>query len=104
MNYPMVQEVAFFCYQFTTKLNKKLAKWIKKKSKKWGGLLRIVRQNSVLHAQKANLPGIITGHTHFAEDAHIDDIHYVNSGSWTEAPCSYLLADEHAIQLHYMAD
>jgi UDP-2,3-diacylglucosamine pyrophosphatase LpxH len=104
MSYPVVTEVAYFCYQFTTKINKKLAKWLKKKSKKWGGLLEIVRKNSIAHAQKGNIPGIITGHTHFAENLHEDEIHYVNSGSWTENLCSYLLADEHDITLHHLPD
>ena len=104
MKYPLVTEVAYFCYQLTTKINKKLAKWLKKKSKKWGGLLDIVRRNSIAHAQKENWPGIITGHTHFADDLHMNEIHYVNSGSWTETPCSYLLADKDSITLHHLTD
>jgi len=104
MNYPVVTEVAYLCYQFTTKVNKKLAKWLKKKSKRVGGLLEVVRRNSIAHAQKENLPGIITGHTHFAEDVYMDDIHYVNSGSWTENPCSYLIANQRDITLHHLSD
>jgi UDP-2,3-diacylglucosamine pyrophosphatase LpxH len=104
MNYPVVTEVAFMCYQVTTKVNKKLAKWLKKKSKKWGGLLEIVRKNSIAHAQKHNIPGIITGHTHFAEDLHREEIHYMNSGSWTETPCSYLIADQQKIDLLHHSD
>jgi UDP-2,3-diacylglucosamine pyrophosphatase LpxH len=104
MNYPVVTEVAYLCYQFTTNVNKKLAKWLKKRSKKWAGLLDVVRQNSIAHAQKLNTPGIITGHTHYAEDLHQNEIHYVNSGSWTENPCAYLTADHHRIALHQLAD
>ena len=104
MNYPVVTEVAFLCYQVTTKINKKLAKWLKKKSKKWGGLLEVVRKNSIAHAQRENVPGIITGHTHHAEDLRRDEIHYMNSGSWTETPCSYLLADQNKIDLFHVAD
>ena len=104
MAYPAVTEVAYLCYQFTSQINKKLAKWIKKKSKKWGGLLEVIRQNSIAHAQRVNTPGIITGHTHFAEDLHQSEIHYVNSGSWTENTCAYLLADPHSITLHQLSD
>jgi len=104
MSYPIVTETAYVCYQLTTKINKKLAKWLKKKSKKFGGLLEIVRKNSIAHAQRENLPGIILGHTHFAEDIYQDDIHYMNSGSWTETPCGYLTADMEKITLHQLAD
>jgi UDP-2,3-diacylglucosamine pyrophosphatase LpxH len=104
MNYPVVTEVAFLCYQMTTKVNKKLAKWLKKKSKKWGGMLEVVRKNSIAHVQKANFPGVIVGHTHHAEDLHEGDIHYINSGSWTEVPCSYLIADQDKIDLIHVTD
>ena len=43
LNSPVVTEVACFCYQLTTKVNKKLAKWLKKKSKRWSGVLGFVR-------------------------------------------------------------
>jgi UDP-2,3-diacylglucosamine pyrophosphatase LpxH len=104
MAYPVMTEVAYMCYQFTSKINKKLAKWIKKRSKKFGGLLQVIRKNSIAHAQRTNTPGIVTGHTHYAEDLHEDEIHYVNSGSWTENPCAYLVADQKDITLHQLSD
>jgi len=104
MKYPVLTDVAYMAYQITTKVNKKLAKWLKKRSKKWGGLLEVVRKNSIAHSQKTNFPGIITGHTHFAEDVYYEDIHYMNSGSWTESPCGYLTADKDQIKLHQIAD
>lgn len=104
MNYPMVTEVAFMAYQFTTKLNKKLAKWLKRKSKKWGGILEFVRDQSCKFARSENLPGVITGHTHFAEDVRVEDVHYVNSGSWTESPCAFITADSSGLSLHHVSD
>ena len=106
MNYPLVTEAAFMAYQFTTKLNKKLAKWLKKKSKKWGGLLEVSHsRNAVAFAQAGNIPGVITGHTHFAEDVHMEGIHYVNTGSWTESPCAYVTVDPSTgLHLHHVSD
>lgn len=104
MCYPVLTDVAFMAYQFTTKLNKKLAKWLKKKSKKWGGILEFVRDQSVKYAEREGLRGMVTGHTHFAEDVHFGDIHYVNTGSWTESPCAYVTADRHFITLHHVTD
>jgi len=104
LNYRLVTEVAFFAYQLTTKVNQKLAKWLKKKSKKWGGILEMVRSESVVFARKEGLPGVITGHTHFAEDVHINGVHYVNTGSWTEVPCAYVTIDNDGLTLHQVSD
>jgi UDP-2,3-diacylglucosamine pyrophosphatase LpxH len=104
MNHPIVTDVAFLAYQFTTKLNKKLAKWLKKKSKKWGGILELVRGQSIAFARREGFPGVITGHTHFAEDIIMDDIHYLNTGSWTESPCAYVSANDKELMLHHVTD
>lgn len=104
MNFPVVTETAFLAYQFTTKLNKKLAKWLKKKSKKWSGLLEVVRAQSIAFARRHGHPGVITGHTHFAEDLYTDDVHYVNTGSWTESPCSYVTVHGEDLKLHHVSD
>jgi UDP-2,3-diacylglucosamine pyrophosphatase LpxH len=104
LNYPVVTEVACMCYQFTTKINKKLAKWLKKKSKRWGGVLEFVRGQSVLHAQKEGVRGVITGHTHFAEDSRVEEVHYLNTGCWTEFPCSYIAVDGSKVSLNHAAE
>src|SRR5262249_42790438 len=87
LNYPVVTEVAEWCYQLSQKMNRKLAKWLKKKSKRWGGVLEWVRCQSAAHARKLGFEGVLTGHTHYADDTHIGETHYVNSGCWTELPC-----------------
>ncbi len=104
LNYPVVTEVACFCYQLTTKVNKKLAKWLKKKSKRWGGVLEFVRGKSVEHAQILGVDGVITGHTHFAEDSRVDHVHYLNTGCWTEYPCSYIAVNGGEVSLHHPAE
>ena len=104
LNYRMVTEAAFLAYQFTTKLSHKLAKWLKKKSKRWGGILELVRSQSVAYSREQGYSGVITGHTHFAEDTRIDDVHYVNTGSWTETPCAYVTADSRGLMLHHVSD
>jgi UDP-2,3-diacylglucosamine pyrophosphatase LpxH len=104
LNYPLLTDAAVLCYQLTTKINKKLAKWLKKKSKRFGGLLEFIRAQSVSFARKAELTGVITGHTHFAEDLRVGDVHYVNSGSWTESPCGFIIIEKGEIKLHHMSD
>lgn len=104
LNYVLVTEMAGWCYNVSQKVNKKLAKWLKKKSKKWGGILEIVRSQSVLHAREEGFAGVVTGHTHFADDANVEGIHYVNSGCWTEPPCAYVTVDADKLHLHFLPD
>ncbi|MCS7046810.1 MAG: metallophosphoesterase family protein [Gemmataceae bacterium] len=104
INYPKLTDVAVMCYQLTTKINKKLAKWLKKKSKRFGGLLEYVRARTIAYARQERLDGMITGHTHYAEDLYVDGVHYVNTGSWTEHPCAYATVVNNALALHYVAD
>lgn len=101
---PAVTEVGAWCYHLSHKLSKKLAKWLKKQSKRWGGVLEYVRCQSVAYARERGAGGVITGHTHFAEDVHFDGVHYLNTGCWTEPPCTYVTADARAVRLHHLPD
>ena len=35
---------------------------------------------------------------------HVNDIHYVNTGSWTETPCAYVTVDSKGLMLHHVSD
>jgi UDP-2,3-diacylglucosamine pyrophosphatase LpxH len=102
LNYPLLTEMADWCYQLSQKINMKLAKWLKKKSKRWGGLLEWVRGQSAAYAQQEGFAGVMTGHTHFADDLHVGDIHYVNSGCWTEPPFAYVTVEADQVRLHHL--
>lgn len=104
LHYPAITEVAGFCYHLATKIHKKLAKWLKKKSKRWGGVLEVVRQQSVAYARQRGVAGVICGHTHFPEDTQVNDVHYINTGCWTESPCSYVTVHNGELALHQLAN
>lgn len=59
-------------------------------AKKWLALYQVltrhVRGNAVQTAKAQGFAAITCGHTHYSEDVHVDDIHYLNTGSWTEKP------------------
>ena len=99
LQWPIITDVAEWGYQTIQKLNKKGAEWLKHKVKKLGGVVELVRRRSVEYARSQGCDIIIAGHTHFADDEWIDDVHYLNSGCWTEYPCTYILADEQHIEL-----
>jgi UDP-2,3-diacylglucosamine pyrophosphatase LpxH len=104
VNVPVLLEVADWCYQASQKISKKLGQWLKKKSKRWGGLLEWVRRKSAAFAREQGFAGVVVGHTHFADDARVDDVHYLNTGSWTESPCTYAVAEADRIQLCHLHD
>jgi UDP-2,3-diacylglucosamine pyrophosphatase LpxH len=101
---PMLLDVADWCYQASQKISKKLARWLKKKSKRWGGFLDCVRRKSAAFAREQGCAGVVIGHTHYADDVRVDDIHYLNTGSWTESPCTYAVAEDGRIRLHQFAE
>jgi UDP-2,3-diacylglucosamine pyrophosphatase LpxH len=100
LHYPLVTEMADWCYQLTQKINKKLAKWLKKKSKRWGGVLESVRCQAIAYARQQGFAGVVTGHTHYADDLHMDGVHYMNAGCWTESPCAYITVESDQARLH----
>ncbi len=59
-------------------------------AKRWNRLYRVLREhvqrNAVSHARRRGCLAVACGHTHFVEEKDIQDIHYFNTGSWTELP------------------
>ena len=104
VNVPVLLEVADWCYQASQKISKKLGQWLKKKSKRWAGLLEWIRRKSTAYAREQGYAGVVIGHTHFADDLHVEDVHYLNTGSWTESPCTYALAEAGRIRLCHCHD
>src|ERR1700675_2340204 len=73
-------------------------------SAKWSvdDLLSVLRLQPV-ETRRHNCEGVVTGHTHFADDLRAGETHYLNSGCWTELPGGYVLSDGRGIRQHYLA-
>jgi UDP-2,3-diacylglucosamine pyrophosphatase LpxH len=99
LTWPILTDTADWCYQAVQKVNKKAAKWLKKRVKRMGGVIEFVKRRAVRHARELGCQGVITGHTHFCDNEWIDGIHYINSGCWVETTCTYVLADHRQIRL-----
>jgi UDP-2,3-diacylglucosamine pyrophosphatase LpxH len=104
LNLMLISDMAGWCYDMSQKVNKKLAKWLKKKSKKWGGIVELTRTHSVQYARQHGYIGVITGHTHYPDDLIVEDIHYLNTGCWTEPPCTYAKVDGGKVSLHFLPE
>lgn len=70
---------------------RRLSRWLKKKSKKWLKVCQKVERLAVNHAESYGVDYILCGHTHYF-DAELADptspIQYVNTGCWTDNPCT----------------
>ena len=99
LHWPLLTDAADWCYQATQKVNKKAARWLKRRVKHLGGVVGFVKRQSVQYARQRGCQGIIAGHTHFPDDEWIHGIHYLNSGCWVESPCSYVKVEGDQVRL-----
>lgn len=67
-----------------------LARALKRKSKRFLHVVTQIRRNAVAEAKDRQLTGVIFGHSHVPCDESIQGIHFLNSGSWVEKPCSFV--------------
>jgi UDP-2,3-diacylglucosamine pyrophosphatase LpxH len=94
-----VGDVADAFYNRVQVCSKSLARWLKRRSKDWGGVVSSVRRGAVEYARQNQCQGVIMGHTHFPEDEFVGGIHYLNTGCWVEQPCTYLRIENNQIRL-----
>jgi UDP-2,3-diacylglucosamine pyrophosphatase LpxH len=104
LSWPILTDAADWCYRTVQGVNKKAAKWLKRRLKRVGGVVEYVKCRAVHHARKLGYQGIIAGHTHFCDDEWLDDIHYLNSGSWVDHPCNYVMATNDRVQLRFFEE
>ena len=83
---------------------RRLSRWLKKKSKKWLKVCQKVERLAVNHAERFGVDYILCGHTHYfdAELADPDNpIRYINTGCWTDQPCTLTtICREHGLRRH----
>jgi UDP-2,3-diacylglucosamine pyrophosphatase LpxH len=101
LTWPIVTDAADWCYRTVQGVNKRMAKWLKRGAKRWGGVVEYVKRRSVEYARNRGFQGVIAGHTHFCDDEWINGIHYLNSGSWVDWPCTFVVADERHVELRH---
>ncbi len=79
--------------------DKRISRFIKKKSKGWLRLSEKVASRALLYAKFHQADFIFCGHTHRAIKRKKDGICYCNSGCWTDLPATYILIDGEKIRI-----
>jgi len=80
--------------------NKRISRFIKRRSKGWLKLSKKVANRAILYAQIQRVDFIFCGHTHRTDEIKKGNIHYYNCGCWTDVPSSYITLDKEDIVIH----
>jgi UDP-2,3-diacylglucosamine pyrophosphatase LpxH len=99
ITWPILTDTADWCYHTVQKVNKKAAKWLKRRVKKLGGVIEFVKRRALYYARAQGCRGVIASHTHFADNEWVDGIHYLNTGCWTDHVCNYVTAQGADVRL-----
>jgi UDP-2,3-diacylglucosamine pyrophosphatase LpxH len=76
------------------------AKLAKKSSKTFLRCAQKIQERSVEYARRKRCTAVCCGHTHHALANPTKDVHYFNSGCWTELPCTYLTVAQGRVCMH----
>ena len=101
LGWPILTDAADWCYRTVQEVNKKAAKWLKRRVKRMGGVVEFVKRRAVQHARKRGCHGVITGHTHFCDEEWVEGIHYLNTGCWVDHVCNYVVITGERAMLRY---
>lgn len=76
------------------------ARWIRRISKKWQRNSTLIAQRATEYARGKGYRFVTCGHTHMALAERLNDVLYVNSGTWTEhPPCPFVAVKQDRIWL-----
>lgn len=75
--------------------------FVKGRSKHYTNAIDYVAQGATVHAAHRGVDHVFCGHTHHAEYRELNEVHYYNSGCWTQDPCSLITIGEKGIRIHY---
>jgi UDP-2,3-diacylglucosamine pyrophosphatase LpxH len=104
MNLTWLGDLIDWGYRQLQRLSRPLALRLKGRLKHFGGIIRTVRDGAVGYAARKGYAGVITGHTHFWDDARVDGVHYLNSGCWVDWPCSYVRVENGTARVEHWGD
>lgn len=107
VDHPIISTIASNFYESVQRRQGEgitVSRWLKRKSKGWIKACQRVQQKAVAYAAvKGDVDFIVCGHTHYHNAVPIlptDRIKYINTGCWTDLPCTLTTVDEHGLRHH----
>jgi UDP-2,3-diacylglucosamine pyrophosphatase LpxH len=101
--YPWLTEIACGAFYFIQKYTPhRAARWIRRITKRWQRNSELIERRAVEYARARGFRHVTCGHTHLALQSGHGDVHYVNSGTWTESPpCPFVAVEGAEMRLMY---
>jgi UDP-2,3-diacylglucosamine pyrophosphatase LpxH len=103
INNYFLSQAASRVYNFVQLLDfsdKRISHFLKRSSKGWLRLSGKVAKRAILYARLHRIDYVFCGHTHKAMEERQGDIHYYNSGCWTDIPSTYITIDRDNIKIN----
>jgi UDP-2,3-diacylglucosamine pyrophosphatase LpxH len=88
LNLTWVGDVADWFYNRVQRTSRFAARWLKHRAKHLTGVVASVTCGATSMAMKRGYAGVITGHTHYADDGRVDGVRFLNTGCWVDWPCT----------------
>jgi UDP-2,3-diacylglucosamine pyrophosphatase LpxH len=70
--------------------NRRIGRWLKRNSRSFIRNTRRVKHAALTYARRKGADIAICGHTHHAEETRENDLLYINTGSWMDAPAHFV--------------
>jgi len=102
INNALLSVIATRIYSFIQMVDfsdKRMSRYVKRKSKGWLRLSDKVAARAILYARFRRVDYIFCGHTHKAMQERRGKIRYFNSGGWTDVPSTYITIDGKKIEI-----
>jgi UDP-2,3-diacylglucosamine pyrophosphatase LpxH len=88
LNLTWVGDVADWCYNRIQCTSRVAARWLKHRAKHVTGVVTGVMRGATARAAAGGYAGVVTGHTHYPDDAYVGGIRFLNTGCWVDWPCT----------------
>lgn len=100
-DHPFLTFIGDLIYNLLQKIDKShhIARLAKHNSKQYLRCAEIIKNGAIQLAKKKNCQIVCCGHTHNAIKNISENIHYYNSGCWTEKPSTYLFISNGNVEL-----
>ena len=103
--YPFISRVADRFYNFLQRIDTShaFARFAKRRSKTFLRCTEKIEHDAKKYAARRGCDAVCCGHTHHAVANRTGDVHYFNSGCWTEKPCTYLTVQDGEVEVRIWA-
>lgn len=88
LNLTWVGDAADWFYNRVQRTSRPAARWLKRRAKHLTGVVAAVTWGAAARAADGGYAGVITGHTHYADDGYVNGLRCLNTGCWVDWPCT----------------